>query len=441
MLKKLNRKLKKDIHLKDLINGSVITFFLKIFGMGLSFIMISLISKKFGAEGVGFYSVLFNLLTVSGIVLSLGFNLSVIRYVGHYNKNEDRYVLVMIHRYYTKLIGILSLLFGSILFFGSDRIQKFFELSDDFNFGLKIIGVAIPFYTVNLIGVEFIRGLKKVSISEFIRSVFKPLIFIIVFFIFWGILNSVIDVIYIFLLSVILSSILSGIVIFLETRLINFSPVQFSEREFLKTSLNMSVGTISTTIFSSLPIFILQFFENISQVGIYSVSFRIASLVSIILTVINTIAGPKIAELYWAKEFLKLRRMINQSVTITFWIAFAMGITLTVFDTYFLGLFGEEFLEGNHTLFVLVLAQLINAWSGPSGIFLNMTDNHVVMRRISLYTTIFTTFLMVLFIYKFGIIGAAFSVLIKSIINNGFAIFYSKKYVNFTTYYNPFVKY
>jgi O-antigen/teichoic acid export membrane protein len=440
MIKKIKNKLAKDINLNELLKGSAITFGLKMSGMALSFFVMYLISKRLGSEGVGFYNLFFQILTVLGMTLGLGMKLSVLRYVGQFNNDKLRSNLHLIYKYFIRIVGPISLIFGLIIFLTAHSVSQYLGKNNEFEVALKCIGLILPFFTLNQINVEFIRGLRKLKISELIRSVLRPLIISVLILIFRYDSMEKIDTIFVLTFALLVNFIVSNISIRKELNKIPYSSSNFSKSEFVKTSLPMMITTISSVMISAIPIFLLEYFISQSEVGIFSITFRISGLVSLSLVIVNTVAAPKFSELYWSKKMNDLQKMISQSAKIMFWIALLIGLVLIIWSEEWLGLFGEEFRKGKIALIILVISQLINASTGSVGILMNMSGHQKKLRNIIVTASIISFCIYIILIPLYGIIGAAIGCLISNILVNITAVIFVHRKMNLLTFYFPFRK-
>jgi O-antigen/teichoic acid export membrane protein len=438
VIRKIKNKLNGDIHLKDLLKGSAITFVLKMGGMGLSYVLIYLISKQAGAEGVGFFQVMLQILTVLGMVLGLGMNISVLRYVGQFNNEENRPKMHVLYKYFVQTVAPLSIGVAVLLYFGADYIVQWTGKEQEYAEGLKLVGIVLPFFTINQISVEFIRGLKKLQISELVRSVLRPLVMILGIVVFFYDNLTKIDIIYLLVVGLIINSLVSRWAIWKALKKVPKTTAGFERKEFMKTSYPMLVTGVSSALLGAMPIFFLDYYTTQAEVGVYSVAFRLAGLVSLVLVVVNTIAAPKFAELYWAGKMEELQKVITQSTKLMFWIALSLTAILMVGGDFLLQFFGEEFKEGYWVMVILSLGQLVNAVTGSVSILFNMSGNQKTLRKINILTMIFGFIcLLLLSIYKIRIIEVvALIFLIQYIILNITLAIIAKKKLGLITFYN-----
>ena len=436
MIKKIHNKISTDKNLKELLSGSAITFVFKISGMVLSYLLIYLISKELGAEGVGFYQIMLQTLTILGVIFGLGMNISILRYVGQFNNVNEKPKIKLIYRYLITILGPVTILASIILYFSSDWITETLNKKAEYAQGLKIIAISLPFFTINQVSVEFIRGLKKLKISEFLRSVTRPLIIGMGFLIVKS-SPTKIDLIYYLLISLVINSLISRFVIWREMKEIPRMAFTFTKVELFRTSAPMILSSISSYTFGFVPIFFLDYFNSQSEVGMYSIAHYLSTLSSLILIILNTILAPKIAELYWSDK-ASLQKLLTQSSIIGIIVSTIFSFALIAFGHFTLGLFGEEFTSSYYVLVILVIAQWINTWAGSVGLVLNMTGNQKSQSIISVATFALLLVIYPLLIINFGKEGAALGTLIGMAIINLSSLFIAYKKTKLIVAFIPF---
>jgi len=199
------------------------------------------------------------------------------------------------------------------------------------------------------------------------------------------------------------------------------------------------ITAITSTLMAAVSLFLLEFYVQTRDVGIYSVAFRLSQLISIVLIVVNTIAAPKFAELFWAKKTDELQKVIHQSAKMMFWASLGLSIALIVCSKWVLGIFGEEFAEGQIALIVLIGGQLINAITGSVGLFLNMSGNQKILRNTAVISLVIQIIIALVLIPKMDILGAAIAATVGGAVWNLMCILYVSRKLKLRTYYLPLI--
>lgn len=442
MIKKLKHKLNNDANLRELLSGSAITFIMRIGGMGLGYLTILIIARKYGAEGTGIYSLTSQTINSLAIIGTMGMNMSVLRYVGQYANKEGS--IIWLKNLYKKILQFslpFTLIISVLVFLFAQEIAIHIFDNSTYTNALKLGAIILPFFTINLIDVEFIRGLKRLKISEFLRSVNRQtIVLILVLFVVFGYeeLDPVIALIIGFFCTFLFSA--SYIARFFKKSKNNTNNTLtlLPRRELLKTSTPMLVITFSTFLFGQSGSLFLEAYATTDQVGIYNVCLQLALLVSLVLTVVNTISAPKFSELFWDKKMKELQRVINQSNKMIFFGSLGVAFFLMIFSKFVLGFFGQEFTGGIFVLLLLIFAQLINAITGSTGTFLMMGGYQAILRNIVVITAVISVIGFLILVPVYGMIGVAIIAVLSSIILNITSAAYIYKKIGLITFYNPF---
>jgi O-antigen/teichoic acid export membrane protein len=229
-------------------------------------------------------------------------------------------------------------------------------------------------------------------------------------------------------------------VYFIVTRLkkIEFNASNdFSKKELTSVSIPMMMTVVASFALGSIPLFMLEVFATTKEVGIFSVAFKISTVVSLSLVAVNTISAPKFSELYWSKKYNELQKVISMSTRLIFIVSLIVSMLIILFSEQILILFGNDFVSGGHVLILLVIAQMINSATGSVSILLNMTGAQRALKNIAIITTVLTIVVSYILVSNYGSIGAAYTFIISmSMINISGAIYAHMK-LGYITYYNP----
>lgn len=407
-------------------------------GMLLGYLVVLIISREYGAEGIGVYSLTISMMTFVAMIAAMGMNVSILRYVGQFNKTGEKYKLKLLYRYAVELVVPFSLLLavGLYVFAGVIADNVFHNLV--YKTALEFAAIIVPFMALQNISVEFIRGLKQLKVSEFLRSVNRSLVNIVLLSIVGLFIVDELLPLYTLGVGVVLSAFFA--VYFIVKKLQNIVPerkVAFSKKELVTTSFPMMITAVASFVMGNVSLFILEAFSTTEDVGVFSVVLKIALLISLVLTIVNTMSAPKFSELYWAQNYHELQQVIHQSAKLIFVMSLAMASTMVIFAEQILSVFGDEFAAGHFALIMLITGQLINAFTGSVGVLLNMLGQQNILRNIIVIVMLFSVILNYLFIPIYGIDAAAVISMLGAILVNVSAACYVKTKLNFRTYYIP----
>jgi len=441
MVKKTLRKIKSDTNLKELVSGSVITFILKSGGLFLSYILVFFISEKFGEAGVGYYSLTNQLLIMISTLAAFGTTTSVLRYVGQFNNKESRSYIKILYGLIWKIIFPIAVVISIIVYFSADFLAIEVFKNEDYSIAIQLLSLVLPIFVMDRIAIEFLRGFKLLKISEFVRTVSRPLLMLIALFVLWEEELKIIHIVYFIAGAIILNFLISNLSVI--SKVSKYERNQNSDlngKELLRVSSPMMISAVTGLLITTAPLFILESYVNTSDVGVYSLAFKLAQGLTLALVVVNTIAAPKFSELYWANKHDELQKVILQSTKMMFWSATAIAAVLILGGKSILGIFKGDFSDAYLPMLILVIGQMVNAATGSVGLFLNMSGNQKILRNTAFISFVVMLILSFILIPQYAILGAAIAASVGIMFWNILCILLVKKKLGLRTYYVPFMK-
>jgi O-antigen/teichoic acid export membrane protein len=163
---------------------------------------------------------------------------------------------------------------------------------------------------------------------------------------------------------------------------------------------------------------LLGMFLDARRVGIYATVVALVAFVPIVLSTVNQIFAPVIAELHARGD----RRLIGRLYqTLTKWIlglTIPLALVMMLFAPSFMRLFGRDFEAGAPILVIGTLGQLVNCGVGSVGFLLLMSGNQRRLIKVQMVMAGATILLNLLFIPWLGIIGAALVGTVLNIVTN-----------------------
>jgi len=167
-----------------------------------------------------------------------------------------------------------------------------------------------------------------------------------------------------------------------------------------------------------IDIFMIGYFLNSSDVGIYTIALKVGTLINFMLFSFNTIFAPNIASLFYNNQLEKLKRLYQ---VITKWI-FTLNIfvfaLILLLSKEIMTVFGSEFIIGSAALILISIGQLFNAAVGTAGSVNVMTGYPKSELYISIIVFVLNISLNYYLIPRYGINGAAFASLISVSVMN-----------------------
>ncbi|NPA52252.1 MAG: flippase [Aquificae bacterium] len=441
-------KIKKDIHLKEILKGSSIAFILRIVGIIAGYIFTLIITRNYGAEAMGIFALSLTLFQISSVLSRLGMDTALLRFAAEYSSQGKWNIVIDIYKKALKLVVPFSLIISVLIFVFSPYIAEYFFKKPYLASYFQLISIGILPLVLLYIHAEGLRGLKKIKEYMLLQ---QTGIFVIA-----SLLQGLITVLYLsgkvliapaktpivsYIISVFLLSITAYFVwrkyikpYFHSARNISQSP---SYKYILSVSIPMLFSSSLALIMGWTDTIVLGIFRAEEEVGVYNVIIRIASILILPLTAINAIVAPKISGYYWNNEKILLYKLMQISSKLNLVFSSLIFFILMIFGENILKFFGETFVRGNFSLIILLFGYFFNSYFGNVGAFLNMTGNQRVLQNIILLSIIINVILNFLLIPSYGILGASISTSFSMFIWNLLGAIFVKQKFNILTFYIP----
>ena len=435
MVGKIRNKLKNK-NLSEIFVGSVWALLARVVATILGLLCSIFLARTYGADTVGIIAIINSFLMLATIPSLLGFNTSILRLIPEYRVKFSLSVSWSVYRKALLLVVLASLAVSIILYLSKVLIAEKLFSKPHLEFFLGLASIFIVFKTLSLLNTQAIRALKNNPIYALMLILPQSinLLFFILFWYLWAVDEAPIY-------AVLAGLIVTGLTGWLLVES-NFKhgvegerfPSPSSSRALLDTSLPMMMTGVISIISGEFGIIMLGIYGTEEDVGVFSIAVKLATLTGFVLKAINTIVAPIISELKYGDDESELFNIVKSSAKLIFWTTTPILIVLLIFGEWMLGgFFGEEFKSGYQALCILVLGQFVNAISGSTGVFLNMTGDQHVYRNIIFVGGVIFIGLNSILIPLYGMLGASISVFVTECIWNFSCLTYIKRKYGKTT--------
>ncbi len=381
------------------------------------------ISRIYGVEVLGEYNLLFSLIAFSTIFSRLGLDLYILRKVPEYIDKK------------TQLLGFLKMTFkdalfasiivGLIIVLSEKFLNRYLFEGMDVKKSLLLLGPTIIFLTLFQLFTNVFRGFNNVFKFSFLQNLLLPGLTISLFAIanfYW---TAEVSPIYFYISAVLLSSVTGFIMLywFLKQK-IGFKLKEFIRSKYnsqiLRYSFPMVLTSSSIYFMTYLDSFLISYYLDVKSVGLYSAIVKVSVLLSFLTTSISGFLAPKIAKEFVEKNYRRVKAMYRNTIFILLGGGIPLLTFFLIFPEFFLGLFGSEFVSEVNTFNVYNISVFIGATIfGPIGYFLVMTDQQKYFRNIIILALVLNIILNIVLIPRFGLIGAATTALITTLLWKG----------------------
>ncbi len=450
MIERLLKSL-EDKDLKELVKGGSVSFFLRFGGLFLGYVLTLVIANLFGAKGLGDYVLAITVLSLFTLIAKIGLDTTSIRFIASFASQEKWTSIAHFRKQAIIILSCTSIFASLMMYFFANPIATLINANPKY---IQLNACFVLPFTFFMFHYQNLRGLKRIAEFSFFYRVSQSLFAIISILIIYQFNQESEVPIYAYIISIMIVSFLS----FLSFK------YWLKKMSYGKKSAKKEVMKYSTLLKISIPLMLAQSVQYImawtdklllgnmatsEEVGIYFTAFKLSMFAAVALMSINSIASPKFAEMFAKDDIAGLKRVVQQSTKIIFWISLPLILVFFIFPEFFLGLFGEEFKLGVTAFIFMSCGRLISSFSGSVGNLLQMTGNQDIFLKILLLGAIINVVLNLFLIPEenplsnygiSGINGAAFASMCSlSFWNLGMVLVIKKKF-GFYTFYIPLLK-
>ena len=348
--------------------STITGFFLKLLGVGLLFLMHTFLSRQIGSEGYGTFSYTLALTGLLAVIVPLGLPTALVRFIVEYQEKEQWNLFHGVILRSNQIVLASSILTALVLWLIANSKSTSDNLSVSLNFAILIVPL-IAFIALHR---KAFQGLQKPNTGTAFEEVFLPFTVLTGLFLFPIITAS--EALSIYVIASFIVLIISSIKLRLSLppQSLNVPP-HFRTRIWIAVALPMVFGQVSQTILNRTDILMLGVMTDMDEVGFYSAANRLAVLNTFVLSVVNTIATPKLAVAYYNHQPQKFQAIRSWMIKLSILGALPLFLLIMIWPKFLLSFFGTEFTQGNSLLRILNIGQFINAVTGPVGFILLMT--------------------------------------------------------------------
>lgn len=418
----------------EILSGSAITFALRILGMGSGYIFSLLVNRNYGVEAWGMFSLAFTVFSFGSILSTFGLDGAILRIVPELVVKNQLYFLLPIYRKIVGISAIFSIVVITLVYLFSSFLSISLYRNENLSTWIEYSALLIFPISICNINSQLLRGFKKIKEYVFLDMVARylfPALFVVAF----KLMEWQVNVIISYFMGMLVVTVLSFVILYLEIkkhRVNEKGEGNSWNNPYALLNLAYPLVFSSTLIFVKgwIDTIMLGHFRTEMEVGIYNIYLKVAIITTLPITSFNSIGMPKFGELHARKDYEGLRKTLKFSAKLIFLTTLALSLGLLLVHEWLLEFFGKEFIVDKTAFYILLFAQLVNAFGGSAGYILQMTGHQNSYKNCVLITILFTITMNMILIPTLGVTGAAISTFLSTFIYNGFLIYYINKKLN-----------
>jgi len=428
-IKEKSSVLKKDASFIELLGSGGFVLIFKVLGALSGYVFAFVVSKN-GAHAYGIYELAYTALMILAVVTKWGLDGATVRFTQEYlAEKQPGKIKSLVHKS-VLTISVSAVVFGVAFYFLREIIAGWFNASGLADAYVWVALGLLPFVLLQYYS-EALRAFKNLKAFSLLQL---GSVLILAVFVFLGLKNIEMPKGEVAVLSFVVAIVVFAALAFIAYKKtykkrvgkvaatpINFIPI-------LKVGVPLLVSGSLFLVISWTDTLMIGYFMDSTDVGVYRIAFKIATLITFIQFAVNSIAAPAIAEFYAKDDLPSLRKYVKQIGVINAVFSVPVALFILIFSEPLLNLFGAEYGSGAMLLPVLAVGQLVNALAGPVMYILNMTGKEKVSQRIMLWMTGVNIVLNLVLIPQYGLLGAAVATTISMVLWNVIAAILVYKY-------------
>ncbi len=369
-----------------------------------------IVARMLGTEATGYFFVILTLVTGLSIVARFGLGTALQRFVGNASGRGDDALIRRLFQRALRISASLAVLLGALCFVAAGLLADLL-FGDDSQANLVRI-MSLLIIPLSLLGIfaAFFKSLSRPVWGSFIEAGLLPLLGLA------GTLSVVlIATPTIEILAAVLLIAGFGALILAHRVLRRFLPRQDGScsglpPRFLGSCLSLTGVDLLQYALLWLPFLLLPALAGPDDAGLFNVGHRLAAQLGLIPMVFASITAHRFAAHYQRSEAQELASLARDSTRAMLLMGLPFAMILIGFGRPILGVFGPDFPQAEQALQILVVGQVFNLVTGPSGYLLTMSGHERLLTWIMVATILFTAVVATSLIPVLGHVGAALSV-------------------------------
>jgi len=407
-----------DQAIRDVIKGAGVVYVGLFLELLIAFVAQVLAAQYLSVSGFGGLTTGTALLDIGSIVAGLGLAGGLTRFLPRIEREQKRSLV-------TTAVGISlanSILIGGLVTLGAPLIATEIFGNPSVTVSIQIFGAAIPFSALLNVGIGGIRGEKESLYQVYVKNISQPLIrfFLVIVAVVFGLDQAGIAGAY--ALPYVVTSALA---LFFLYRTLPETPfhldVNLTER-VARYSIPLTASGVAGFVYRSVDIFLILYFLDSSAVGVYGVAYAAVGFIQMFSTAFNFLGAPVASELEHGRDIEEVMSVFRP---VARWLAVGSAcafVPLGIFSTEFISLiYGSGYAAGGLALAVLAFGYgAQNVLSVNNQILQGLGRSRILAFNSVLAASV-NLVLNILFIPRFGIVGAAAATSVSFVLRDGLA--------------------
>lgn len=371
----------------------------------LSFLAKLLMARYLGTEGFGAVVLGITLLTLVSVLVVLGLDQGVGRYLPRYEDAASRRGVIKT----SFRVGVLaSILAGAAVVLLAGQISQHVFHDPSLTPVLRVFGAAIPFAAVMRLAVGVSQGMKqslpKVAIKNMSLPVSRLALVVAALLMGFGALG----VAWGFMASYVIAAGVGLAYVVRRTELFSSTDAEPMRTELLAYSAPLMVAAVMERVFSDIDSFILGYYASTGDVGVYGAVYSLSILMVVVLKSFGFVYMPAISEFHSEGRLEEMASTYTAVTTLIFLTTLPVFFAMVFLPELLISLsFGSAYTPGTTALTVLAAGFMVHAVMGPNLETLSAIGETRKVMRSNVVAAVVNVALNLVLIPRYSFLGAA----------------------------------
>lgn len=417
-------------HLKELLRGGLLGLSVKLLSILSAFFLNIALTRYLSPDQVGYFFLSQAIIVIFAVVARQGFDNALVRFIAGYNVSGEAPLVAGIYRYALMRIIPALIILTFLLWLASGFISVWVFDKPLLSCALAVGSLAVLPISIAQLHGFCLQGKKSIVFALLFQSALLTLLASLI--IWYAEPKDAFQAMAGYSFSAVIV-LLFSIIVWFRHGLTSLPVFPCEEKKLVTKSINslFIISLLSQAALWSAPL-IIGAFGSASDVALFSIALKSATVVSFILIAVNSIAAPKFAEAYKKYKLCEVRVIFRNSTQIMILAALPLIIFMLIYAEWLMGLFGKEYVEGADVLRILAIGQFINVITGPVGFLLQMTGHEKTLRNNFFISSLIMIVGCFIVVPLYGVFGGAIVVALSMTSQNLLCFFQVKKKLGFS---------
>ncbi|KPU63861.1 polysaccharide biosynthesis protein [Thermococcus sp. EP1] len=426
--------------LQKIAKGTGIVFVGTVISMLFQFLSRAIIARYFSTAEYGVFNLALTVLSITLVIVMLGFQNSLPREIAFYNEKEPSKVPDLISVALI-IVVVNSILWMVILILGAGGIAQIFN-ERELSYVLKIIAFALPFSALTGTITSISRGFGRVRERVYFKNIVYPTTFLVLV-----LFGTFLDFSFAFVFfAYVIAQAFTLVALVIDVwRMCLFKfDVSFDlklGKEVVSFSLPLMITGILGFLMTWTDTLMLGYYLGSEIVGVYNSASPIARLLPIFLKSVVVLYPPIATSLYAQGKVGELRRTYQILTKWVFLLTLPLFVLIFVFPEAMIKFFfGANYLEASKTLQILALGFMVHAFLGLNwGSLIVIGESNLNLIG-DFFAAVLNVILNAILIPFYGLEGAAFATTFSYFVANVFRSYWLYKKTKIHPFSRNYVK-